>query len=250
MARIPASLLYALVNLFHRRIIWLMIWPVLLAAILWGAIAIAFWVPLVAKLARLIEALIERAYFVAQFDPSDIVVFASKVMLLLVMVPLVQFTALLILGIFGMSTMVEHVASRTFPGLNRQRGGSIWGSVRNGVAALGGLLALGLVSLPLWLFPPIWPFIPVAIFGWLNQRVLRYDALAEHASESEMRQLFRQERSGLLALGALLALVAYVPLVGLFAPVIFGLAFIHYLLGGLARLRAGPAEGEVLRGRV
>jgi DNA-binding LacI/PurR family transcriptional regulator len=38
--------------------------------------------------------------------------------------------------------------------------------------------------------------------------------------------------------GLLLALAAYVPIVGFFAPVIFGLAFIHYLLGALAAERA------------
>jgi hypothetical protein len=43
--------------------------------------------------------------------------------------------------------------------------------------------------------------------------------------------------------------IAYVPLLGLFAPVIFGLAFIHHLLGALARLRAVPIEGEVARDR-
>src|SRR5688572_10821923 len=100
MARIPGSLLYALLNLFHRQIIWLMIWPVLLAAILWGGVAIAFWAPLVAKLAGLIQAVIERAEFIAQFDLSDMVVFGSKVILLLILVPLIQFTALLILGVF------------------------------------------------------------------------------------------------------------------------------------------------------
>jgi hypothetical protein len=38
----------------------------------------------------------------------------------------------------------------------------------------------------------------------------------------------------------LLALVAYVPFVGFVAPVAFGLAFIHYLLGVLSRERGVP----------
>jgi uncharacterized protein involved in cysteine biosynthesis len=79
--------------------------------------------------------------------------------------------------------------------------------------------------------------------------VLRYDALAEHASPPEMRELFRQERLGLYVLGVLLALLAYVPLVGLIAPVLFGLAFTHYLLGRLDRLREKPVDGGVVRPR-
>jgi hypothetical protein len=48
-------------------------------------------------------------------------------------------------------------------------------------------------------------------------------------------------------MGALLALLSYVPLLNLVLPVVFGLAFIHFLLAELQRLRAAPIEGEVLR---
>ena len=44
----------------------------------------------------------------------------------------------------------------------------------------------------------------------------------------------------LYVMGLLLGLAAYVPLVGFFAPVVFGLAFIHYLLGAVARGRISP----------
>jgi hypothetical protein len=90
---------------------------------------------------------------------------------------------------------------------------------------------------PLWLLPPLWPVIPVAILGWGNQRLLRYDALAEHADRAEMARIFRERRGGLYLLGLLLALLAYVPIFGLLAPVAFGLAFIYYLLGALQAAR-------------
>jgi hypothetical protein len=82
--------------------------------------------------------------------------------------------------------------------------------------------------------------------GWLNQRVLRYDALAEHASHEEMLRIFALRRGSLFGMGAILALLAYVPFVGFIAPVLFGLAFIHLLLGELQALREAPIEGEVL----
>jgi len=91
-------------------------------------------------------------------------------------------------------------------------------------------------------FPPLWPAIPVVIFGWVNQRVLRYDALAEHASAEEMTRIFREQRWTMYLLGVVLALVAYIPFVGLFAPVVFGLAFIHYLLEALQRSRGAPID--------
>src|SRR5207237_7576585 len=127
--------------------------------------------------------------------------------------------------------MVEYVASRSYPGLERRRGGGIAGTGWNSFVALLGRIGFGILSIPLWLFPPLWPIIPLVILGWVNQRLLRYDALAEHADADEMRRIFRARRGALYLLGVLLALVAYVPLVGFFAPVLFGLAFIHYLLG-------------------
>ena len=63
----------------------------------------------------------------------------------------------------------------------------------------------------------------------------------------EMRRIFASRRGTLYAMGAILALLAYVPFVGFVAPVLFGLAFIHLLLGELQALREAPIEGEVLR---
>jgi hypothetical protein len=169
---------------------------------------------------------------------------AAKFLILILLVPLIQLTALLILSTFGMPAMVEHVAVRSYPGLEQRKGGSLAGSVWNGVVVLCGMVLLFLVSIPFWLFPPLWPMIPVAILGWVNQRVLRYDALAEHADAAEMRQVFAGRRSSLYLLGLVLALMAYIPLVGFFAPVLFGLSFIHYLLAALKVHREAPVEGR------
>jgi hypothetical protein len=54
-----------------------------------------------------------------------------------------------------------------------------------------------------------------------------------------MARLFRERRGGLYALGIMLALLAYVPFVNFIGPVVFGLAFIRYLLGALEAIRSG-----------
>jgi hypothetical protein len=237
---VVGALLYGLANLLHPRMLWLMIWPMLVALALWGAVAFTFWERLAAALAGLFRGWLEPAAGFVRFDFGDVTVIAAYVVLFLLIVPLVYLTALLILGVFGMPKMVDYVAQRSFPTLERKRGGGLAGSVSNAAAALGGLALLFLVSLPLWLLPPLWPLIPLAIFTWVNQRLLRYDALAEHADRDEMARLFRERRGALLLLGLLLALLAYVPFVGFIAPVVFGLAFIRYLLGALQEMRAAP----------
>lgn len=245
MTGIGGSLLFALANLFHPRMLWLMLWPVLVAVGLWGTVALMFWGQAVLWLAGILKQWVQSATFFVTWDAGDIATFAAKVLILIMLVPLIQLTALLIVGVFGMPAMVNHIAERRFPQLERRQGGNFAGSVWNGVVALAGLALLGLASIPLWVFPPLWPLIPVAIMGWVNQRILRYDALAEHAGASEMAQIFAARRGALYTLGVLLALVAYVPLFGLFAPVVVGLTFIHYLLAQLKRLREQPVEGKV-----
>jgi CysZ protein len=242
MKGIGAALLFALANLAHPRILWLMLWPVLVALTLWGAAALIFWGKLVLWVSGALRRWVETATFFFNWDATDVAVLAAKVLIVIMLVPMIQLTALLILGVFGMPVMVDHVAGRRFPDLARRHGGSFAGSLWNSVVALVGMLLLGALSLPFWLFPPLWPILPVVILAWVNQRVLRYDALAEHADATEMKRIFSECRSALVAMGAGLALVAYVPVLGFFAPVVVGLTFIHYLLARLKALREPQKE--------
>jgi hypothetical protein len=237
MTTVLGALGYAAANLFHPRILWLMVWPMLVAVGFWGIAALFLWV----RTAVWIAGLIQRGLDLVSLQWPDAAMIAAHAVLFLLFVPLVWLTALFILGVFGMGEMVNHVAARSFPSLERRHGSGLAGSIANGVATLLGMLALAIVTLPVWLLAPLWPLIPLLIFSWANQRLLRYDALAEHADRQEMRLIFRERRAQLYLMGLLFALVAYVPVLGFVAPVLFGLGFIRYLLGALAEHRDRPA---------
>ncbi|MGH8735155.1 MAG: EI24 domain-containing protein [Burkholderiales bacterium] len=234
---------YGLLNLFHPRMLWLMVWPMLVSLAVWGTLALVFWTHLAFWLAGLLN---QWALGIVRIELGDLAMFLANVALLLLFVPLIYLTAVFILGAFGMQKMVDHVAARSFAHLERRRGGGTAGSVWNALVAFFGMLLLFAISLPLWLIPVLWPVITLAILTWVNQRLLRYDALAEHADAAEMARLFRERRGALLLLGFLLALAAYVPFVGFIAPVVFGLAFIRYLLGALIELRYGADPNKEL----
>ena len=241
---VARSLLYAAANVLHPRMLWLMLWPMLVALALWGSLALFLWGRLALRVALWLQQGVDYALAWAHLDLGAAALVAANVLLFLLFVPLVYLTALFILSLFGMQQMVNYVAQRAYPALERRRGGGIAGTGWNSFVALFGLLVLGLLSLPFWLFPPLWPVIPLVILAWVNQRLLRYDALAEHADPQEMKRIFAQRRGALYVMGLLLALVAYVPLLGFFAPVLFGLAFIHYLLGALAEERGYRADAN------
>ena len=234
---VARSLLYAAAHVLHPRMLWLMLWPMLVALAIWGSVALLMWGTLAVRLGEWLRQALDYALAWSHLDFGTAALVAANVLLFIAFVPLVYLTALVILSLFGMQQMVDYVAQRSYPQLERRRGGGIAGSGWNSLAAFAGMAALFALSVPLWLFPPLWPIIPLVILAWVNQRLLRYDALAEHADAAEMARIFRARRGALYVLGLLLALVAYVPLLGFFAPVLFGLAFIHYLLGALAAER-------------
>jgi CysZ protein len=197
----------------------------LVALAIWGTAALFLWARLAIWLAGVLRPWIEPTLGYVRLDFGDAAMIAANVVLFLLFVPMVYLTALFILGMFGMQKMVEYVASRSFPHLERRHGGTTMGSVWNGIVAFLGMLGMFIISLPL------------AILSWVNQRLLRYDALAEHADVAEMQRLFSERRGSLYLMGALLALLAYVPFINFIGPVVFGLAFIRYLLGALESIR-------------
>jgi uncharacterized protein involved in cysteine biosynthesis len=156
---------------------------------------------------------------------------------LLLFFPLVSATALLVTSIIAMPIALPDIAAREYPQLERRRFGSNLGSIANALFASLLYLLLFLLSLPLWLIPFGALVIPLLLGAWLNARMFRYDALAEHADAAEYRAIRHQRRGDLFGLGLVAALLQIVPLLNLVSPVYSGLSFIHYGLAELQRRR-------------
>ena len=60
-----------------------------------------------------------------------------------------------------------------------------------------------------------------------------------HATVDEWRLLRRQHGFPMLLLGVILALLAHIPVIGLLTPTLAALAYTHYCLEALRRLRQG-----------
>jgi len=237
MTEIVKALVRAFASMLHPRMILLMIWPLALALLVWTVAAVAFGAQTVRWLQGQL-ATSSVAQWVSQWFPFEpVAAVLGWVALLILFVPLVIVTASFIIGVFGMPTMVDHVARNYYPALVRQHGGSIPGMVVNAFVALLIFLLLSALTLPLWFIPVLWPILPVLLLAYFNQRMFRYDALAEHANQSEMQAVFGQYGAAMYGLAVVLALVAQIPLVGFFTPVIAGLAFIHFGLAQLEKLR-------------
>ncbi|WP_324779198.1 EI24 domain-containing protein [Thiobacillus sedimenti] len=239
MTAVLDALAHALRDLFRPRVLWVVVWPMLLAGFIWIVLAVAFWSTFSGWIALGLDKLGVQAWLTG-LEPSWIANAIQAVLHLLLFVPLVYVTALVITALFGMPPLIRLVAEQRFPALERKRGGSLVGSLGSAVVAVLLFIGLWVVTLPLWFLGAgvIVPFIAAA---YLNQRLFRYDAVAEHASAAEMRALFREERGGWWSLGLLTGLVQFVPLLNLLGPVFAALAFIHYGLAQLAQRRKDSA---------
>jgi hypothetical protein len=236
---IADALMKAARDLLRPRMLGLVLWPLLGALVLWIAIYFFAWHGLVESLRHLIAYGVSAQWFGNSTATllSEWIVLIAMVLFLL---PLTQATALVVTSTIAMPIMVRDVAARHYPQLERRRGGTVIGSVWNAFVAMIGFVLLWIVTLPLWFFGVPALLLPIALGAWLNERLFRYDALAEHASAAEYARIVSAHRAPLLGVGAVAAVAQMVPLFNLFAPVYAGLCFIHYGLAALENVRRPP----------
>ncbi|NVO05030.1 MAG: EI24 domain-containing protein [Rhodoferax sp.] len=178
--------------------------------------------------------------------------------------PLIVVVSLLAVALLMTPALVSLVAGNRFAALEAKQGGSLGASLLWSLMSTA-LAALALVvSVPLWLIPPLVLVLPPLIWGWLTYRVMAFDALAQHASRDERRILFKRHSGWLLLMGVISGYLGASPSVvwamgAGFAPafiilvpvaiwiymLVFAFAslwFTHYCLAALQALRAEPIE--------
>ncbi|MGZ8268522.1 MAG: EI24 domain-containing protein [Burkholderiales bacterium] len=222
----------ALRDLTHPRVLAVLFLPMLGAIALWTALAWFFWDAWIAALRGFMDATF-AARWLSEHGASWVLSSARVVLVIALLLPAVLITAMVINELVAMPVIVS-VVEREYPGLAKRSGGSVLGSLANAAVAVAVFALLWLGTLPLWLTGFGAFVLPAVNSAYLNQRLFRYDALAEHASRDEYRTLVKRGKGRLYLLGFLLAGLYYIPFVNLIAPVVSGLAFTHFCLGELA----------------
>jgi hypothetical protein len=236
MKNVVIALVEAFWSLTQPKMLALVLWPVLASAVLWTVTAVIFWGRWAAALTRLLqsETLAKRIGDGASGAISHSLVILILIALLFLAAYL---TTLLITAIFTMPAIVNHVAEKEYFDLERMKGGNLLGSLSNTAIAIA-LYAIGWVlTLPTWLFPPLAIVLSVILTAYLTQRLFRYDALAEHASQDEIGEIIEGSSRKLYLLGGIAGLLQLVPVINLLSPVYVGLAFTHFCLAELRDLR-------------
>jgi hypothetical protein len=247
----------------HPRVIALSVLPLVLMVASSFALAYFFWDTAVAAVLAWFQTyeLVQLAMgWLDTVGAGALRAVFAPLLVLVAATPLIVVLSLVLVVACMTPAMVDLVAQRRFPTLERRRGGGVVGSLLWSLwCSLLALLAL-VVSMPLWLIPPLVLVLPPLIWGWLTYRVFAFDVLAEHASADERAQLLQRHRGTLLLMGVLVGylgaapsllwassavFIALAPLMVPLAIWVYALVFAfaslwfsHYLLAALQDLRA------------
>ena len=214
----------------HPRVMALSVLPLLLMAGLAAALHYFYW-----------DSAVEFVRTTLQTTPwldnvwqwlrgwgvnTDVPTLVAPLLLIVALTPIVVMLALLVIGLLMTPALVSLVAARRFAALERKKGGSFLLSLgwMLGSTTLA-LLAL-VLSVPLWLIPPLVLLLPPLIWGWLTYRVMAFDALAEHADKHERRILLERHRWSLLLIGIISGYLGAAPGIVWASGVVFAAAFI------------------------
>jgi hypothetical protein len=263
MRLIADSFWRAATDCLRPRVVLLSLLPLVLMVVVTALLGYFFWEASLAWVRDGLDAFAFTQVFwqwLEDLGLGALKVVLAPLLVIFVVTPLIVVCVLLAVALLIAPALVSLVAGWRFPMLEAKQGASVWSSVVWSLgSALAALVAL-VVSMPLWAVPPLVLVLPPLIWGWLTYRVMAFDALSQHASDTERRLILRRHRLALLAMGVgcgflgaapslvwastLLLAVAF-PLLLPAAVWIYTLVFIfsalwfaHYCLAALQALRA------------
>lgn len=256
----------SLVYCLHPKVILLSLLPVVLMVSLTGTLGYFFWEPAMEYIRAFLASstlLTDVGAWLDSAGVGQLKAMLSPLIVLLVATPVIVVLSLLLVSLFMTPAMVRLVARRRFASLERLQGATFGGSVLWSLGSTFLAVFAMLVSMPLWLVPPLVLVLPPLIWGWLAYRVMAFDALADHASAQERKALLCRHRMPLIVMGivagylgaapsliwsiSIMSIVMapiLVPVSILLYTLVFtfsALWFTHYCLAALHRLRGEPA---------
>jgi len=191
----------------------------------------------------------------------------AHLLLIFGVTPLIVMVSLLLVTLLMTPMMVRLVARRRFPDLQSLGSAGFLKGLLWSLASLSLALLAMVVTIPLWLIPPLVFVLPPLIWGWLTYRVMAFDVLAIHATTEERKMVFAEHRLRLLAMGVFCGylgaapgivwvsgpvlatmFVILVPLAVWMYTLVFvfsSLWFAHYCLSALRTLRIRPSVVSV-----
>jgi hypothetical protein len=236
----------AVVSQLHPKMLALLLLPFFVSIVFWIAAAVLAWDPLTGWLA---SALFDGGWLGGVYGWAQgiglggVREWIPALIAVLLVLPASWVTAVVLVAVFAMPLVMRFLAARDYPELVRRGTASPLPGLWNVLLALA-IFAFGyLLTLPLWLIPPLALVVPWLLWSWLSARVMRLDSLIEFADPEERRLFVERYRREYFLLGMTVSVLNYIPPLFLITPVLSALAFGHYSLALLRARRQSEAGG-------
>jgi hypothetical protein len=219
----------ALAYCLRPRVIALSFLPLLLMAVLAFVMGYYFWDESLQWVRTGLEAssvVNTASAWLQSVGAGSLKLVLVPLIVIFAVTPVIVILSLLAVAVFMTPALTQLVAERRFPELERKREGTFARSLFWSLGSTALALFIMLISLPLWLVPPLILVLPPLIWGWLTYRVMAFDALAEHASSEEQREIFRGHRGWLIAIGVLCGYLSAAPSLLWVSGALFAAAFV------------------------
>ncbi|MBC5784886.1 EI24 domain-containing protein [Ramlibacter sp. USB13] len=250
----------------HPRVIGLSLLPLIALVLIAGGLSYFFWDSAIDLVFRWLESsawMESITQWLSDMGMAGLKNALAPLLVIFAVTPLLVIVVLFVVALLMMPAVVKLVSRRRFPELERKHGASFFvGALWSLGSMLLAMVAM-VISLPLWLIPPLILVLPPLIWGWLTYRVMTFDSLADHATTEERRLVFREHRMWLLLMGIATGYLGAAPSIvwasGWFFAAAFpilipvaiwiytlvfafsSLWFAHYCLAALAQVRKVPA---------
>jgi len=237
---VAQALVRAVGSQLHPRMIFALFLPVVITMLLAIILLWFGWTPITTWLASLLnDSAIPGTVgpWVGTAGMAAMKAWMIPIAAAIILLPMAGIVGLAVAAIWVMPLVLAHVGQRNYPDVAEQGRHGVVISVWN-AAWVSVVFVLGwLITLPLWLIPPLGLVLSLFWWSFAFSRMMRIEALVDHASPIERKRLLRDRNGGFWILGLVCAVINLFPPAWLFLPVFAGLVFAHYSFEALRQLR-------------
>ncbi len=214
---------------FRPKVIAMSLLPLAVMLLVLGGWSYFYWAGSVVAVQHWVETIGWLRTMFSWFGNSGTEGFAAGVapfVVLVLMTPVAAVVALLLIATLMAPALVRMTAEQRFASLAKKHGMGVVASVLWALGTSLVAIVAFVVTMPLWLIPPLVLIVPPVIWGWLTYRVMSVDALAEHASKEERDTLLQRYRWPLLLMGVICGYIGIAPSIVWASGMVFTIGFV------------------------
>jgi len=240
MTAVGKAFVRALKSQFHPKMIFALFLPILVTMFLAILLLWFGWTPVTDWLSGHLTQSSLPQYVDPVIGTTGFLILKAwmiPIIAVIILLPLAGIIGLAVAAVWVMPLVINHLSRNHYPDVQRRGRHAFLVSLWNAVWVTLVFVVGWLITLPLWLIPPLGLVFSTFWWTFAYTRMLRVDAIVDHASPDERKILLKRCNLGFWLIGLACALINLLPPAWVFLPVFSGLVFTHFGLEALRQER-------------